>query len=88
MIPTLGEIHKRLSPMADIKAIAEELVAFTGTEVHLLHKQLWHDYGILPNISGCVGGHVCHDRLPLTKKQKQNRKARRKAQRNSRRKNR
>lgn len=74
--------------MADIKAIAEELVAFTGTEVQKMQQQLWYNFSIRPNISVCVVGHVCHDRLPLTKKQKQNRKARRKAQRNSRRKNR
>lgn len=74
--------------MADIKEIAEELVALTVTEVQMMQQQLWYNFSIHPNISGCVGGHVCHDRLPLTKKQKQNRKARRKAQRNSRRKNR
>ena len=73
--------------MADIKEIAEELVAFTGTEVQMMQQQLWY-FSIHPKISCCVVGHVCHDRLPLTKKQKQNRKARRKAQRNSRRKNR
>lgn len=88
MIPTLGEIYRRLSPMTDIKAIAEELVAFTGTDVHKTQQQLWHDYGIRPDIVGCVGGHICHDRIPLTKQQKQNRKARRKSQRDSRRKNR
>ena len=88
MIPTLAEIHRRLSPMADIKAVAEELVALTNDEVQKMHRQLWHDYGIRSNISGCVGGHICHDRVPLNKKQKQNRKARRKAQSASRRKNR
>ena len=74
--------------MADIKAIAEELIALSGTKVQKMQQQLWHDYGIRPNISGCVGGHIYHDRIPLTKTQKQNRKARRKSQRDSRRKNR
>lgn len=66
--------------MADIK----EVVAMTIPEFIYFHP--WYDYNVSLNMSGCVGGHVCHDRLPLTKKQKQNRKARRKAQRNSRRK--
>ena len=74
--------------MADIKAMAHELVALTCNEVQKLQQQMRHDYGIHSYVPGCIGGHTCHDRLSMTKRQKQNRKARRKSQRDSRRKNR